>query len=209
MTYRPSAQLRVSPRNSTVVLTPVLHTARIRSLRRMTALSESRLFVDGDEEDRLGMSVDRRCHDLLAVNRCIPHDHRTGDGGIPASATGAPGPARTTRSSSLAGSPCALTTTTTRPVMSTRAPSRRGSRALQAGGHAANTIAGRVSAVSAFYRWCVREQLCHCNPVDMIRRPRRPTESATASLTRHELTDWLAASEGRGGAWWQRRCCWD
>lgn len=59
-----------------------------------------------------------------------------------------------------------------------------------------------MSAVSAFYRWCVRQQLCHRNPVDVIRRPRRPAESATASLTRHELTDWLAAGERRGGAWW-------
>ncbi|MBA2579046.1 MAG: tyrosine-type recombinase/integrase [Euzebyaceae bacterium] len=73
---------------------------------------------------------------------------------------------------------------------------------LRARSYAPNTIAGRVSAVSAFYRWCVRERLVHRNPVEVIRRPRRPTESTTLSLTRHELTDWLAAAERRGGAWW-------
>lgn len=75
-------------------------------------------------------------------------------------------------------------------------------RQLQARGYAANTIAGRVSAVSAFYRWCVRQQRCRRNPVEVIRRPRRPTESTAASLTRHELTDWLAAAERRVDAWW-------
>ena len=73
---------------------------------------------------------------------------------------------------------------------------------LQGRRYAANTIAGRISAVSAFYRWCVREQLLVRNPVDAVRRPHRPAESSTASLTRHELTDWLAAAEHRGGAWW-------
>lgn len=73
---------------------------------------------------------------------------------------------------------------------------------MQARGYAANTVAGRVSAVSAFYGWCVREQLIGRNPVDAVRRPRRPSESSAASLTRHELTDWLAAAECRGGAWW-------
>jgi integrase/recombinase XerD len=68
--------------------------------------------------------------------------------------------------------------------------------------YAANTIAARVSAVSAFYRWCVREQLLDRNPVEAIRRPARPGESATASLTRHQLTDWLSAAECRGGDWW-------
>lgn len=68
--------------------------------------------------------------------------------------------------------------------------------------YAANTIAARVSAVSAFYRWCVREQLLNRNPVQAIRRPARPGESATASLTRHQLTDWLTAAELRGGDWW-------
>ena len=56
--------------------------------------------------------------------------------------------------------------------------------------------------MSAFYRWCVRQQRCRRNPVEVIRRPRRPAESTAASLTRHELTDWLAAAEHCGGAWW-------
>jgi site-specific recombinase XerD len=74
--------------------------------------------------------------------------------------------------------------------------------ALRARRYAPNTIAGRVSAVSAFYHWCIREQLIDRNPIDAIRRPARPTVSTTVSLTRHELTDWLAAAERRGGAWW-------
>jgi site-specific recombinase XerD len=73
---------------------------------------------------------------------------------------------------------------------------------LQKRGYAANTIAGCISAVSAFYRWCVREQRIDRNPIDAVRRPRRPNESTTVSLTRHELTDWLAAAEARGGSWW-------
>jgi integrase/recombinase XerD len=73
---------------------------------------------------------------------------------------------------------------------------------LQQRSYAANTIVGRVSAVSAFYRWCVREQVIDRNPIEVIRRPSRPGESTTASLTRHQLTDWLAAAEARGGAWW-------
>jgi site-specific recombinase XerD len=68
--------------------------------------------------------------------------------------------------------------------------------------YAANTIAARVSAVSAFYRWCVRERMIDRNPIEAIRRPSRPAESSTASLTRHQLTDWLAAAERRGGSWW-------
>jgi tetratricopeptide (TPR) repeat protein len=73
---------------------------------------------------------------------------------------------------------------------------------LKTAGYAPNTIVGRVSAISAFYRWCVREQLVVRNPVELIRRPPRPAESSTASLTRHQLTDWLAAAKVRGGAWW-------
>ena len=73
---------------------------------------------------------------------------------------------------------------------------------LKTAGFAPNTIVGRVSAISAFYRCCVREQLVVRNPVELIRRPRRPAESSTASLTRHQLTDWLSAAESRGGAWW-------
>jgi integrase/recombinase XerD len=73
---------------------------------------------------------------------------------------------------------------------------------MKTASYAPNTIAGRVSTVSAFYRWAVREQLIMRNPVELIRRPRRPAESATASLTRHQLTDWLAAAETRGGGWW-------
>jgi site-specific recombinase XerD len=46
--------------------------------------------------------------------------------------------------------------------------------ALRARSYAPNTIAGRVSAVSAFYRWCVREQLINRNPIDAIRRPAGP-----------------------------------
>jgi integrase/recombinase XerD len=67
---------------------------------------------------------------------------------------------------------------------------------------APNTIGGRVSTVSAFYRWAVREQPMMRKPVELIGRPRRPTDSSTASLTRHQLTDWLAAAEACGGAWW-------
>jgi site-specific recombinase XerD len=73
---------------------------------------------------------------------------------------------------------------------------------LKTAGYAPNTLVGRISAVSAFYRWCVRERLTERNPVEAIRRPARPTESATASLTRHQLTDWLAVAEVRGGSWW-------
>ena len=73
---------------------------------------------------------------------------------------------------------------------------------LKTAGYAPNTIVGRVSAISAFSRWCVRERLADGNPVELIRRPSRPAESATASLTRHQVTDWLAAAELRGGAWW-------
>ena len=73
---------------------------------------------------------------------------------------------------------------------------------LKTAGYAPNTIVGRISAVSAFYRWCVREELAVRNPVELIRRPTRPSESSTAGLTRHQLTDWLAAAESRGGPWW-------
>jgi site-specific recombinase XerD len=43
--------------------------------------------------------------------------------------------------------------------------------------YAANTITARVSAVSAFYRWCLREQLIDRNPIEATRRPSRPAES--------------------------------
>jgi site-specific recombinase XerD len=61
--------------------------------------------------------------------------------------------------------------------------------------------------VSAFYRWCVGEELRNRNPVGAIRRPARPGESATTSLTRHRVTDWLAAAERRDSDWWAARCC--
>jgi hypothetical protein len=54
---------------------------------------------------------------------------------------------------------------------------------LKTAGYAPNTIVGRVSAISAFHRWCVRERLADRNPVELIRRPSRPAESSTASLT--------------------------
>jgi site-specific recombinase XerD len=60
---------------------------------------------------------------------------------------------------------------------------------LKTAGDAPSTIVGRVSAISAFCRWCVREQLVVRDPVELIRRPARPVESSTASLTRHQLTD--------------------
>jgi hypothetical protein len=66
---------------------------------------------------------------------------------------------------------------------------------LKTAGYAPNTTVGRVSALSAFSRWCVREQVVARNPVELIRRPSRPTESANASLTRQQLTDGLAAAE--------------
>jgi integrase/recombinase XerD len=40
---------------------------------------------------------------------------------------------------------------------------------LKTAGYAPNTIVGRVSAISAFYRWCVRERLADRNPVELIR----------------------------------------
>jgi len=36
---------------------------------------------------------------------------------------------------------------------------------LKTAGCSPNTLVGRISAVSAFYRWCVREQLVVRNPV--------------------------------------------
>jgi len=78
---------------------------------------------------------------------------------------------------------------------------------LKTAGYAPNTVVGRVSAISAFYRWCVRERLADRNPVELIRRPARPVESSTASLTRHHsLTGPPLPSCGavRGG---RPRCC--
>jgi integrase len=80
--------------------------------------------------------------------------------------------------------------------------------ALRGRRYAPNTIAGRVSAVSAFYRWCVREQLIDRNPIDAIRRPARPTVSTTVSLTRlSSPTGWprLSGAAVLGG---RPRCCW-
>jgi integrase/recombinase XerD len=40
---------------------------------------------------------------------------------------------------------------------------------MKTASYAPNTIAGRVSTVSALYRWAVRDQLIVRNPVELIR----------------------------------------
>lgn len=72
-------------------------------------------------------------------------------------------------------------------------------RQLESTGYAISTISQRLSTLSSLYRWCLAEQLIQQNPIDAVRRPRRPTESTTNALTRHELTEWLDAAEHRGG----------
>jgi site-specific recombinase XerD len=61
---------------------------------------------------------------------------------------------------------------------------------LKATGYAPNTIVGRISAISTFYRGCAREKLVVRNPVELMRRPSSLADSATAVSARHPLTDW-------------------
>lgn len=156
---------------------------RLRSLRRMSHPG----LAAAAEDDGDGMSIDWRCHDLL--------DHRFRR-------------PRLMLEQFLTGYWSARTRANYAFILDgwfnwctgqRQDPLRDGDprvvecwiTAMQARPYAANTIAARVSAVSAFYRWCVREQLLNRNPVEAIRRPARPSESSTASLTRHQLTDWL------------------
>ncbi|TVR34995.1 MAG: hypothetical protein EA388_08035 [Nitriliruptor sp.] len=82
---------------------------------------------------------------------------------------------------------------------------------LKAPGYAPNTIIGRVSAMSAFYRWCVREQLVVRNPVELIRRPapdrigdREPDPPPTHRLAGRRRGSWRCVVGGRDAARSQR-----
>ncbi len=79
-------------------------------------------------------------------------------------------------------------------------------RYLSDGGYAASTVAQRISTLSSFYRWCIAEDHLAHNPVAAARRPRRPTESTTQALSRHQLVDWLDAAERRGGYRYAAAC---
>lgn len=72
--------------------------------------------------------------------------------------------------------------------------------------YATSTISQRLATLSSFYRWCVQEEHLTHSPVAAIRRPSRSTESTTQALSRHEVTDWLDAAEGRGGYAYATAC---
>jgi integrase/recombinase XerD len=46
------------------------------------------------------------------------------------------------------------------------------------------TVGRRLSTIAGFYRWCVDEGLIEHSPAANVRRPRRPSESPRAGLTR-------------------------
>lgn len=79
-------------------------------------------------------------------------------------------------------------------------------RHLEARGRAAATVNRRLATITGFYRWAVDEGLVAGNPAGNVRRPRRPTESPRAGLSRTELKDWLDAAEAEGGQTYALAC---
>lgn len=72
-------------------------------------------------------------------------------------------------------------------------------RHLEADGLAPATVNRRLATITGFYRWALDEGLVTGNPAANVRRPRRPSESPRAALSRTELKDWLDAAEADGG----------
>jgi len=61
-------------------------------------------------------------------------------------------------------------------------------------GHAAGTVARRLSALSGFYRYALSEDLITRNPVAFVRRPKVGGDSISTGLIREELSSLLAAA---------------
>ena len=72
-------------------------------------------------------------------------------------------------------------------------------RQLEAQGLAPATVNRRLATITGFYRWALDEGLVTGNPAGNVRRPRRPSDSPRAALSRTELKDWLDAAEAEGG----------
>ncbi len=79
-------------------------------------------------------------------------------------------------------------------------------RRLETAGYATSTIGQKLTVISSFSRWCVREGHLTANPVAGARWPARSTVSTTQALSRHELTDWLDAAEACGGYRYATAC---
>lgn len=65
--------------------------------------------------------------------------------------------------------------------------------------YARSTIGRRLSTVSAFYRWCLQEELILKNPALYVRRPKIDQESTTLGLDRGELGQFLVEAGLSGG----------
>lgn len=72
-------------------------------------------------------------------------------------------------------------------------------RQLEAQGLAPATVNRRLATITGFYRWALDEGLVTGNPAGNVRRPRRPSDSPRAALSRTELKDWLDAAEAEAG----------
>ena len=71
-------------------------------------------------------------------------------------------------------------------------------RYLEADGLAPATVNRRLATITGFYRCALDEGLITGNPAGNVRRPRRPSESPRAGLSRTELKAWLDAAEAEG-----------
>jgi site-specific recombinase XerD len=71
-------------------------------------------------------------------------------------------------------------------------------RSLEASGRAPATVARKLAALSSWYRWLVDEDVIAANPVERVRRPRVPEDSATLGPTVEEARRLLAAADADG-----------
>ena len=71
-------------------------------------------------------------------------------------------------------------------------------RALEAAGRKPATVARKLAALSSWYERLIDEDLVVANPVQRVRRPRVPEESATLGPTLGEAGRLLAAAEADG-----------
>jgi site-specific recombinase XerD len=69
--------------------------------------------------------------------------------------------------------------------------------AMRAAGHSDATRARRLSAVSSWYRYLLRQKVTTLNPFDAMERPRAPKTSSTRGLSESELEKLLAYASER------------
>jgi site-specific recombinase XerD len=84
------------------------------------------------------------------------------------------------------------------PLNAERAHLELWQRHLETSGYAPRTVAGRLTALASFYRYCENEELLTRSPMARVRRPRLDRRSPRSALTRGQLHDLLNSAQEQG-----------